>query len=141
MRIFLKVLTVSIMFAPALLSQDKPSPAKPEAAKPTAEMRFSVDLLDKNIDPCNDFYAYACGKWKAQNPIPADRSSWGRFNELQERGEYIVRDILEKASLDQPGRNPSEHPLEQKIGDYYAACMDESAIEKAGTKPLEHGVP
>src|SRR5450631_2405538 len=128
MRNFLKVLTVTMMLVQALFSQDKS-----EAAK-AADVRFSADLLDKGIDPCNDFYAYACSKWAAQNPIPADRSSWGRFNELQQRGEYIVRDILEKASVDRSGRSANE----QKTGDYYASCMDEGAIEKAGTKPLEH---
>jgi putative endopeptidase len=128
MRNFLKLFAVSTMLVPALLSQDKP-----DATKPSADVRFSVDMLDKNIDPCNDFYAFACSKWLVKNPVPADRSSWGRFNELQQRGEYIVRDILEKASVDQPGRSASR----QKIGDYYASCMDESAIEKAGTKPLE----
>ena len=138
MRNLLKVLTVSIILVPALLAQeklaqDKPAQAKTEAAKPPADVRFSVDMLDKNIDPCNDFYAYACSKWMAQNPIPADRSAWGRFNELQQRGEYIVRDILDKASVDRPARSANE----QKIGDYYASCMDEAAVEKAGTKPLE----
>jgi putative endopeptidase len=108
-------------------------PCSAQDKKP-ADVRFSADMLDKSIDPCNDFYAYACSKWMAQNPIPADRSGWGRFNELQQRGEYVVRDILEKASVDQPGRSANE----QKIGDYYASCMDESAIEKAGTKPLDH---
>ncbi len=132
MRSSLLVLAVSLMLAPALLSQNQP-----EASKPPADVRFSADMLDKSIDPCTDFYAYACGKWMAQNPVPADRSRWGRFNELEERGEYIVRDILEKASHDQPGRSPSE----QKTGDYYAACMDESAIEKAGTKPLDPELP
>ena len=145
MRNFLKVLTVSIMLVPALFSQEKQtqdktsqgkasqvkaSQDKPEAA---ADVRFSADMLDKNVDPCNDFYAYACSKWQAQNPVPSDRPSWGRFNELQQRGEYIVRDILEKASVDRLGRSASE----QKIGDYYASCMDEGAVEKAGTKPLE----
>jgi len=133
MRNFLKVLTVSIMFSSALFAQEKPAPNNPQVEKPPADVRFSADLLDQSIDPCNDFYAYACSKWKAQNPVPADRPSWGRFNELQQRGEYIVRDILEKASAERPGRSSNE----QKIGDYYASCMDESAIEKAGTKPLE----
>jgi putative endopeptidase len=123
MRNFLKLLLVSVMLVPALFSQEKP-----------ADVRFSADMLDKAVDPCNDFYAYACSKWMAKNPIPADRSGWGRFHELQQRGEYVVRDILEKASVDQPGRSANQ----QKIGDYYASCMDESAIEKAGTKPLEH---
>src|SRR6202158_465192 len=140
MRNFLKVLAVSMMLVSALFAQEKTaqqkpasSPAQPEAATSPADVRFSVDMLDKNADPCNDFYAYACSKWLARNPIPADRSSWGRFHELAQRGEYIVRDILEKAEVDRPGRSANE----QKIGDYYASCMDEGAIEKAGTKPLE----
>jgi putative endopeptidase len=109
------------------------SQTQPDAAKPSGDVRFSVDLLDKSIDPCNDFYAYACSKWSAKNPIPSDRPSWGRFDELQQRGQFVVRDILEKAAVDRPGRSVNE----QKIGDFYASCMDESAIEKAGTKPLQ----
>jgi putative endopeptidase len=128
MRNSLIVLVVFTMLVSAMFAQDKS-----DAAKPSGDVRFSVDMLDKSIDPCNDFYAYACSKWLAKNPIPSDRPSWGRFDELQQRGQYIVRDILEKAAVDRPGRTVNE----QKIGDYYASCMDESAIEKAGTKPLQ----
>src|SRR5205814_5051216 len=76
------------------LAQAAPSAEKAQGGN----VRFSADMLDKNIDPCTDFYAYACGKWKAQNPIPADRSEWGRFDELEERGEAIIRNILEKSA-------------------------------------------
>jgi putative endopeptidase len=127
MRNVLKSLIAYALLLPALVAQDKPDAAKP------AQPRFSVDMLDKSIDPCNDFYSYVCSKWATANPIPADRSSWGRFNELQQRGEYVVRDILDKAGAERPGRSASA----QKAGDYYASCMDEGAIEKAGTKPLE----
>jgi len=97
-----------------------------------SKVRFNPDMLDKSLDPCTDFYAYACSKWQAQNPIPSDRPSWGRFNELQDRGEIVVRELLEKYSVDDPKRSS----IEQKIGDYYSSCMDEAAIEKAGTKPV-----
>ena len=107
-------------------------PATSNEKRPTANMGFSADMLDKSVDPCTDFYAYACSKWKAQNPIPSDRPSWGRFNELQERGEYIMRDILQKYTNDDAKRSA----VEQKIGDYYESCMDEGAIEKLATKPL-----
>jgi len=121
-----KAVLIALVFASCTL-------ALGQTSTPTGNVRFSPDMLDKNMDPCTDFYAYACSKWQAQNPIPSDRPSWGRFNELQDRGETLVRGILEKYSLDDPKRSP----VEQKIGDYYFSCMDESAIEKAGSKPLQ----
>ena len=108
-------------------------PSSVSQEKPGTTVRFSPDMLDKSIDPCTNFYAYACSKWQAQNPVPPDRTGWGRFNELQERGEYIVRDILEKDSAADAHRTA----VRQKIGDYYESCVDESAIESAGTRPLE----
>lgn len=121
-----KAVLIALVFAGCTL-------ALGQTSTPPGNVRFSPDMLDKSIDPCTDFYAYACSKWQAQNPIPSDRPSWGRFNELQDRGETLVRGILEKYSLDDPKRSP----VEQKIGDYYFSCMDESAIEKAGSKPLQ----
>src|SRR5438046_9813179 len=128
MRI-LKITRFGLCVASLSLAQAAPSAEKPQGGN----VRFNADMLDKNIDPCTDFYAYACGKWKAQNPIPADRSEWGRFDELEERGEAIIRNILEKSAPGAPGRSV----VEQKIGDYYQSCMDESAIESAGTRPLQ----
>ena len=78
---------------------------------------FSLANLDRSADPCVDFYEYACGTWVAKNQIPPDQASWGRFNELEERNQIILRGILEKASADDPTRSPND----QKIGDYYAA--------------------
>src|SRR5262249_14649550 len=90
----------------ALLAQ---SPAKIET--PGKLPAFNLSNLDRAADPCTDFYQYACGAWTAQNPVPADQSRWGRFDELQERNLTILRGILEKASAGDPKRSP----LEQKI--------------------------
>lgn len=121
----LKIIAISLVFGSCTL-------AFAQSSQPTANVRFSPDMLDKSVDPCTNFYAYVCSKWQKQNPIPPDRPAWARFNELQDRGEILVRGILEKYSVDDPKRSP----IEQKIGDYYSTCMDEAAIEKAGTKPL-----
>lgn len=93
-----------------------------------------VDLkaMDTTVSPCTNFYQYACGTWRKEHPIPADRSRWSRFDELNERNLTIERTILEKASKPAPGRTA----IDQKIGDYYAACMDTGAIEKRGVQPL-----
>ena len=104
--------------------------ADPPAAK--SEGGFDISALDKSVDPCVDFYQFACGGWRKANPIPPDQSRWGRFNELAERNRNVLHDILEQVKDPRPGRSP----LEAQVGDYYAACMDESAIEKRGTKPI-----
>ena len=71
--------------------------------------------------------------WIAKNPVPADRSRWGRLAELAERNQYDLRDILERRRKPDPKRSP----IDQKIGDYYASCMDEAAIEAKGLAPLK----
>lgn len=89
--------------------------------------------MDPMANPCVDFYQYACGGWMANNPIPPDESTWGQFNELADRNRAILRSILEKAAADSPARTA----VEQKIGDFYASCMDEQTIEKLGLAPLK----
>jgi putative endopeptidase len=110
-----------------------PSTAADPPATAKSEGGFDISALDKSVDPCVDFYQFACGGWRKANPIPPDQSRWGRFNELAERNRNVLHDILEKVKDPRPGRTP----LEAQVGDYYAACMDESAIEKHGTKPID----
>ncbi len=92
---------------------------------------FDLNAIDKTADPCVDFYQYACGTWMKNNPIPPDKSRWGRFDELAEHNLYILRDIL--TDIQAPGNHT---PVETIVGTYYASCMDETTIEKKGIAPL-----
>ena len=90
-----------------------------------------MNAIDKSSDPCTDFYQYACGTWLKNNPIPKEESHWGRFSELHERNQTILRQIAEDSQA-----HVSRSPLDQKVGDFYGACMAEDEIEKMGVKPL-----
>jgi predicted metalloendopeptidase len=102
--------------------------AQSEPASPTPD--FSA--VDKSADPCTDFYAYSCGNWMKTNTIPPDQASWLSFRELDDRNQAILRHILEKAEVN----NSSRNAIDQKIGDYYESCMDESAANSKGLDPL-----
>jgi endothelin-converting enzyme/putative endopeptidase len=106
--------------------------AFPLSAADSSTSGLDLSAMDKGVNPCTNFFQYACGTWRANNPIPADRARWSRFDELQEHNLKIERDILEKAAA--PGEKHST--LDQQIGDYYAACMDEAEIDRLGVQPI-----
>src|SRR5215471_14321544 len=94
---------------------------------------FDLSAMDKSVDPCEDFYTYACGNWRKSNPIPSDQAGWGRFNELAEYNRQILHQILEKDAANDPKRTP----VQQKIGDMYQSCMDEASVNAKGAAPLQ----
>ena len=104
-----------------------------DQAKETKLEHFDPQLVDPSLDACNDFYKYSCNKWLSANPIPADQVFWSTGSGLELWNEGILRETLEAASKNDSSRSP----VQQKIGDYWAACMDESGIEAAGLKPLQ----
>jgi len=110
--------------ATAASSDEKPVP-RPKS--------YDLGSLDKSVDPCDNFYEYACGTWRKNNPIPSDQARWGRFNELAEYNRQFLHNILEKASANDPKRSP----VMQKIGDMYQSCMDEATINAKGSAPLK----
>jgi putative endopeptidase len=93
---------------------------------------FDPTAVETRVDPCVDFYAYACGGWKAKNPLPSDHARFSRFEELDERNTLVVRDILEKAAAPRADRSP----LERRLGDFYGACMDEGHANQARLAPI-----
>src|ERR1700733_4502045 len=107
----------------------------PSSSTP-ALSHFDLNLVDKTLDPCQDFYKYACSKWVAANPIPADQVAWGTGSGLRYWNENILREAMVKAAAGIANRTD----YEQKIGDYWAACMDEPGIEAAGTRDLKAGL-
>ena len=104
-------------------------PAGAPALKPVEPASF-----DPSAKPCEDFYQYAVGGWLKANPIPADKSRWGSFEELADRNRAVLKSILEETSAKADWPKGS---AKQKVGDFFASGMDEAVIEKAGTKPLE----
>jgi putative endopeptidase len=102
--------------------------AQQGGTKPVASVE--LEALDRRTEPCNDFYQFACGGWIEKHPLPADRRSYGRFTELQDRNFTVLRRILEAPAADSPGGD------RKKAADFYAACMDEAKIESAGLGPI-----
>jgi len=88
--------------------------------------------MDRAADPCVDFYRYSCGGWQKNNPIPPDQTSWSVYGKLYVDNLGYLKELLQAAATEK-----DRDPVTQKIGDFYAACMDEALVEKLGAKPMQ----
>src|SRR3954463_6651001 len=96
--------------------------------------RFSVENMDRTVEPGKDFYHYAAGTWLKNNPVPADKSRWSGFEELQERNWKLIREILESSAADQ---SAPRHAPPREVGDFFASAMDTNRLEKLAFNPIK----
>jgi putative endopeptidase len=132
-NLFFVLAVVVSMVSGCLTALAQANPAAPAATIAPQLDHFDVTQVDSSLDPCVDFYQYTCKKWIARNPIPPDQANWWLGAKLMLWNQTVVRDILEKASADDPKRSTSE----QKIGDYYASCMNEAEINAKGITAIK----
>jgi len=129
-----KTILLAALVLAACTSSTPPRPVfVPQPKAFLGEHGFELSQIDRTVSPCDDFYDYATGGWRKANPLPAIYSRYGRFEEVAERNRETQRRILEtaaKATDAEPGSST------QKVGDFWGACMNESAIEAQGVAPI-----
>jgi len=125
---------LSFSLVPSAAQKASPAPA---ADKPITALPYTPSLdvpsMDKSANPCVDFYAYTCGGWMKNNPIPGDQASWSVYGKLTQDNQRFLWGILDDLAKKTTGRTPAQ----QKIGDFFSACMNEAAVEKLGAAPLK----
>ena len=117
------VMSCTLLGAVAALAAPETAPRIP---------RFSIDYMDKAVDPASDFFHYAAGNWIKANPVPADKSRWGAFIELQERNWFLIHRILDATAANKDRSDATA----QKVGDFFRSAMDTNRLEELGFKPI-----
>jgi len=124
---------LSLVLLPLASAQN--SSSAQAAAEPALPYIPGLDVtaMDKSVDPCVDLYHYACGGWQKKNPIPPDQTSWNVYGKLYQNNLMFLRGILEQAGSNTAQRDA----VTQKIGDFYASCMDETTADKRGIAAIQ----
>jgi putative endopeptidase len=118
------VMSCTLLGAVAALAAPETAPRIP---------RFSIEYMDKTVDPAEDFFHYAAGNWIKANPVPADKSRWGAFIELQERNWFLIHGILDASAANKDRSDATA----QKVGDFFRSAMDTNRLEELRFKPIQ----
>jgi putative endopeptidase len=122
-----RVLLLFVLLCSFAAAQDRPLASLPYTPS------LDVTAMDRGVDPCVDFFKYSCGNWIKNNPIPPDQARWNVYSKVADDNQRFLWGILDEASKPAAGRTPSQ----QKIGDFFSACMDESAVDRKGAAPIQ----
>lgn len=123
---------LSLVCLTALAQTTKPAPIQVPLEHLPYSPVLDVTNQDRTVDPCVDFYKFSCGGWQKKNPIPADQSSWSVYGKLAYDNQQFLWGILRDAAA-----LKNRDAVQQEIGDYFAACTDEAAIERRGIDPVK----
>ena len=126
-RFFALIATLLIAVASAFAQGEQPLRELPYTPG------LDVSAMDTRASPCEDFYQYSCGGWMQHNPIPPDQSRWSVYGKLYQDNQRFLWGILDQLAQHNAGSSGAQ----QQLGDYFAACMDESRIEQLGAAPLQ----
>jgi putative endopeptidase len=127
MNRFFACFALAVLVSITAFAQSPSAPALPYSPS------LDVNSMDKTIDSCVDFYTYSCGGWQKKNPIPPDQTSWSVFAKLYQDNLIFLRGILEEAAATKGERNQ----VTREIGDFYGACMNESAVNQRGLSAIQ----
>jgi putative endopeptidase len=123
----MRILTITMLLLPAAMFGQQPLTTLPYTPS------LDIPSMDRSVAPCDNFYKYACGGWMKNNPIPGDQATWSVYGKLTYENQLFLWGLLEQAGDTSVKRSSSQ----QKIGDFFHACMDEATAEKAGADPIQ----
>ena len=146
LRLLLPIVAAALLAALPIASQDRPDPVSASSfatiscfvlgadTAGAAGHGFDLADLDRSVRPCDNFYEFAAGGWVKNNPVPAAYPSWSSFSVLVDHNQQVLKEILESAASRAPIAKPGTN--EQRLGDFYASCMNEDAVNQSGINPV-----